>query len=595
MTNLRREVLRLRKKGRSFKARLENAGKIANERAFLKMTDKMTLSAKIFTSMQFRETQKKPRGRRFHMEEKILSMSLFKRSPKCYSLLSKCFTLPSTKTLKNLLGKIKIGPGINKLVFERMKKTVGDISSEDRLCTLIFDEMSLSPQLHYDSIQDKIRGFTTNGQNKISDHALVFMVKGIKKNYKQPVAYYFTQNLNKVLLKTCIKEVVRHVHASGLTILCSVCDQSAVNVGAIDSLVRDTKEIYLKKGKAWRDDMFTVDNKTIIPLYDVPHLLKGIRNNLLTKDLKYVDFEDDNKEKVLKWEYFQQLYEADKSYGELKYLQKITEEHVNPEKINKMKVKTAAQIFSHSVAVSAEHLAASGKLDPVCRQITPFALLFDKLFDSLNSCTFQIVDGKIYRAGVKRNSPHHKLWQYAIKFLKNMRFIMKKKVGANLVFLDTVVPSIKNFIKTIEGMQAIWKLLNNKYGLDTMLCRNFNQDPVENFFGSIRSQGARNVSPNSIGFEGAYKALLLQNYCSSHSLKSNCEDDMSTFLQSLDFFIKEQHNCSAGENDESMPDKICVNEEILVDKHDIENAGLYQRSYVCGWVLKKCLKKIIVM
>ncbi|XP_026673476.1 uncharacterized protein LOC113464923, partial [Ceratina calcarata] len=31
-----------------------------------------------------------------------------------------------------------------------------------------------------------------------------------------------------------------------------------------------------------------IDNREIVPMYDVPHLLKGIRNNLLTKDLIWV-------------------------------------------------------------------------------------------------------------------------------------------------------------------------------------------------------------------------------------------------------------------------------------------------------------------
>ncbi|CAG4965496.1 unnamed protein product [Colias eurytheme] len=171
---------------------------------------------------------------------------------------------------------------------------------------------------------------------KIAKHVLVFMIKGIKKNYKQPVAYFFTQSLQKLELKNIIKDVVRHVHSTGLKILCSVCDQGATNVSALSSLVQDTKDKYLRNGKEWRYDMYECDSKQIIPLFDVPHLIKGLRNNLLTKDMQYIDFEDGNKKKVIKWEYFQMLYEADKSYGELRYLHKITEEYVLPEKIKKI-------------------------------------------------------------------------------------------------------------------------------------------------------------------------------------------------------------------------------------------------------------------
>lgn len=33
---------------------------------------------------------------------------------------------------------------------------------------------------------------------------------------------------------------------------------------------------------------FEIENQEIIHLYDVPHLLKGLRNNLVSKDLHYV-------------------------------------------------------------------------------------------------------------------------------------------------------------------------------------------------------------------------------------------------------------------------------------------------------------------
>ncbi|CAF4883260.1 unnamed protein product [Pieris macdunnoughi] len=61
-------------------------------------------------------------------------------------------------------------------------------------------------------------------------------------------------------------------------------------------------------------------------------VVKGLRNNLLTKDLVYIDPED-QKQKLIKWEYIELLYAADKSFGELRCLQKLTEEHVGRAKI----------------------------------------------------------------------------------------------------------------------------------------------------------------------------------------------------------------------------------------------------------------------
>ncbi|KAF9793869.1 hypothetical protein SFRURICE_007400 [Spodoptera frugiperda] len=166
--------------------------------------------------------------------------------------------------------------------------------------------MSISPQIHYNAAKDLLRGFTINGE-KIADHVLVFMVKGLRKKFKQPIAYYFTNALNKAQLKEILKKVVSYVRSTGLKVVCTVCDQSTVNV-----------------------------------------------NNL---------------------------------------------------------------------------------------------------FDSLNSNTFHVPDGKIYKGCVRRNSLHHDLWKNAIKVLNTVKFVKKIKDNNKIRLIETkAIPSIKNLIRTIEGI-----------------------------------------------------------------------------------------------------------------------------------------------
>lgn len=531
---LRTEISRLRKKTVTFKTRLANAEKVINNTSFQRIIEKMTSASKLFLHMQL-QTPKKPKGRRFTNEEKILSLSVYKKSPKCYKLLHKYFTLPSVKAMKRLLSQIKLCPGINPIIFKKIKETLQEKPIDDRVFSLIFDEMSLTPQVTFDAQKDTFEGFSFNKENQFADHGLVFMVKSIKNNYKQPVAYYFTTKLNKMELKTVIKEVIINCQNAGLIIINTVCDQSTVNVSAITELVNETKALYLRNGKEWRHDVIHVNKRNIIPIYDTPHLIKGIRNNLLTKDMVY---EVNNEQQIVKWEYYQKLYAADMSFDELRLLDKITEEHINPEKINKMRVKSATQIFSHSVAVAAEHLTARGNVPIECKQLVKITLLLDNLFDSLNVNSFKPVNGKKYTGAVKHNSCHHQLWKDAKIILKSIRFREAKIVGNKSRLIEKVVPSVTNFIKTIEGMEAIWDVLSRKYKFDALFTRNFNQDPAENFFGNIRSYGARNNAPNSVAFEGAFKALLLNNYNSPHSNRSNCEEDTNTCLQSLSFFFK---------------------------------------------------------
>lgn len=592
---MKSEIIRLRKRSRSLKARLASVDRISKQNCLKKITRNMTTAAKIFTNMQYTQTHKRARGRRFTLKEKVLSLSMYKKSPKCYTLLYKYFTLPSIKSLKRLLAKIEIESGLNKSLFIKMRETVKELSPEDRLCCLIFDEMSISPQIHYDGSKDKLKGFAWRSK-KIADHVLVYMVKGLKRKFKQPVAYYFTNSLNKAELKALTIKVIKYVQGTGLNILCTVCDQSTVNVSVINEIVEDTRKKFIKEKREWRHETMEVGKSKIIPLFDVPHLLKGVRNNLLTKDMKYFDFEE-KVEKTVKWEYYQKIYEADKSYGELKICHNVTDEHIYVEKMKKMKVKDAAQIFSHSVAVAAEHLSARGDIPNECRQVIKFTKMMDNLFDSLNASTFNMINGKIYKCGVRNNSPHHELWVNAKKVLRSVKFIKVKKEKDNKIRLieTSSIPSIKNFIRTIEGMQQLWKVLSQKYLFDSMLTRNFNQDPLENFFGNIRSFGVRNTAPNSISFEGAFKSLLLNNYNSPHSLKANCENDDNDCLQTLSFFLEDTlEKASNVPNNEALPFQHEENDEIVVPFINLnpETADAGQANYVCGWVLAKCLKKV---
>ena len=63
----------------------------------------------------------------------------------------------------------------------------------NRMCTISFDEISIKPNLYYDSAIDEVIGLEDDGEGKgnlIASSAMVFMVRGIVENWKQPVAYY---------------------------------------------------------------------------------------------------------------------------------------------------------------------------------------------------------------------------------------------------------------------------------------------------------------------------------------------------------------------------------------------------------------------
>jgi hypothetical protein len=56
--------------------------------------------------------------------------------------------------------------------------------------------MSMRENLHYNQKFDCIEGFEDLGRQartrKTANHALVFMVRDLRRKWKQPVAYYFS-------------------------------------------------------------------------------------------------------------------------------------------------------------------------------------------------------------------------------------------------------------------------------------------------------------------------------------------------------------------------------------------------------------------
>lgn len=70
---------------------------------------------------------------------------------------------------------------------------------------------------------------------------------------------------------------------------------------------------------------------------------------------------------------------------------------------------------------------------------------------------------------------------------------------------------LKNWMHTLEGF-----LVSNKYLREiqfaSFITKNFNQDPIENFFGQVRQHGGRNVNPNCNSFLGYYKSLIINSY-----------------------------------------------------------------------------------
>ena len=105
-----------------------------------------------------RNSRHKPRGRRWNSEEKILALSLLKRSPKSYILLQTLFPLPSGCTLQSLLSTVHFRTSINTHVFEALHHSLQKMSEKDQYCCLLFDEMSIRENVWFSQKFDCVEG-----------------------------------------------------------------------------------------------------------------------------------------------------------------------------------------------------------------------------------------------------------------------------------------------------------------------------------------------------------------------------------------------------------------------------------------------------
>ncbi|XP_060516063.1 uncharacterized protein LOC132695674 [Cylas formicarius] len=160
---LYRKALHLKRKAATsaklqifFKNRLKVSESFTNAHMFEKVVSSMDRIRARFFENQLENLNKKPKGKRYSLEDKVLALALYKQSGTAYRFLSKGFSLPSRRTLMKILNRIPICLRLHEEVFSVLKVEVKNFKHPlDKNCILLFDEMSiqchLQPNMQEDS------------------------------------------------------------------------------------------------------------------------------------------------------------------------------------------------------------------------------------------------------------------------------------------------------------------------------------------------------------------------------------------------------------------------------------------------------------
>lgn len=187
---------------------------------YLRAEKKYSTTQLEFEEMQLRNACRKPHGRRYRLKEKSMCLALYKSGPRSYRFKesNQIMALPSLSTLCRHSAKMTFRAGTNPELFQFIKEKVKDWSEADLLCSFSFDETALKARLEYSCTDDEIIGFVELAGIRrpiFATHALTFMVRGIHRQFKQPVAYFYTHGLKAFELAELITLVFEAVASTG--------------------------------------------------------------------------------------------------------------------------------------------------------------------------------------------------------------------------------------------------------------------------------------------------------------------------------------------------------------------------------------------
>ena len=146
-------------------------------------------------------------------------------------MLSSVFSLPSKSTLCLWMQSFKISAGFSDDLINATACRVKALSERDRVCVLMIDEMSIKRFLSYDRLCDTVIGYDDCGferKNLEATNALVFMIRGLAANYKQPIGYVFSHSCcSGELLLTLLYRALDILGEIGLKVKAIISDQGS--------------------------------------------------------------------------------------------------------------------------------------------------------------------------------------------------------------------------------------------------------------------------------------------------------------------------------------------------------------------------------
>lgn len=450
-------------------------------------------------------------------------------SPRAYQYIRTKFNnnLPSDSTIKSWYANSSANgeSGISIEGMECLARIIETLKIEgkDFYCSIAFDEMAIRRVVSYSDSKKKFVGFVTYGHKEEDDdiavarNALVFMLSGINMPVSFPIAHEFVVTLNAAkksdLLKKVLMEVsklgakVKNITFDGMHVNFSTCEE----MGASFSIANFNPAI--------RNPF---DNSEVNVILDPCHMIKLVRNYLKNEGVIL-----DGQNREIKWKHFVDLEACRIEHNLVTH--NIRKEHIDVEK--KMKVKLAVQLLSRSAANSFQFLREIGHTGfNNCAGTEEFCRKMNDLFDVFNTGykdTLQNNNNNAFKTPVSKDSAEE-IFNFLDDTAKYIKQLSMKKVNVLRTRKHT---GFLGMLINIHSLKSLYNELVIESKVESIATFHLSQDPLESFFGRIRSHCGYNSNPTVDHFKSAYRKILVNTEITSSHL-SNCMDNLDIYTVS---------------------------------------------------------------
>ena len=178
-----------------------------------------------------------------------------------------------------------------------------------------------------------------------------------------------------------------------------------------------------------------------------------------------------------------------------------------------MRVCLASQILSHSCSAAIKTYVEFNQLEKSAIQTADFLESVNNMFDLLNSRNCQDTG---FKSVLTAENLH--LCEIFIHFVKSWEFSVTH-----------CVPIKNALLLTLNSIVGIARHLINSHGFIYVCTSRFNQDPLENFFSTVRSNNGNCQNPTAEQFKHSFNFLSTVKSTNSGKL-SNCKMDDDIML-----------------------------------------------------------------